>query len=705
MRSRHSSWLSLVGLLLLASGLFQAQPNELLVGGDYARMLDAHLTAAANRLLDERAEAIARLRTRDDIEARQATIRTRLTALIGGLPAAKTPLNARTTSRFVREGYRVENVIYESLPGFRVTANLYLPTRGMAPYPAIIGTAGHSTNGKASAVYQSAWIGFATRGYVVLAFDPPGQGERLEYYDPDTGRSRAGIGVPEHIMAGTQAMLTGATLARYMAIDGIRAFDYLLTRPEVDPARIAVAGNSGGGTQAAYLAVLDPRLAAAVVSCYITGWRELWPSEGPQDAEQVFPGFLREGFDFGDFLLAFAPKPILMTTAVRDFFPIDGARKTYREAATLFDRLGAADRAGYFEYDDTHGWSKPRREAAYRWLDKHFLKRDSAGDEGPVEPEPDSVLYATPTGQLSTSSGSETVQSLNLAVARRLEQSRPAATREQIARALELPVPQRAPAFTDKGRIRRSGYEIEKLEIESRAGVRVPALKFVPDGVSGPAPAILVVSSLGKTRESQAGQDVLEFVRAGRIVLAVDPRGIGEAAPPPRTTGYDATYQLAARTWLTGQPLAAMQVEDVLLAFRLLQADPRVDAARISIVGKESAGALALLAAALEPAIQQVAIERSITSFMDIVRAKIHQNVTHLVVPGALKTFDLPDAFRAIAPRRVWVVSPVQPNGAPAVLRDVRQRMARIDRGGHVTVLERMPGSPAAKFYAKWLAE
>ena len=698
------SCLSLIALLLW-SVRFDAQSTHLIVGGDYGRMLETHLAALAGRLLDERAAAVTRLDTREAIEARQATIRARLADQIGGLPAATSPLNARTTARFAREGYRVENVIFESLPGFRVTANLYVPTRGTPPYPAVIGTAGHSTNGKASAIYQSAWIGFARRGFVVLAIDPPGQGERLEYYDPDTGRSRAGIGVPEHIMAGTQVLLTGGSLARYMVIDGRRAFDYLAARPEVDRARIAVAGNSGGGTQAAYLAVFEPRLAAAVVSCYITGWRELWSTEGPQDAEQVFPGFLRGGFDFGDFLLAFAPKPVLMTTAIRDYFPIDGARGTHRETARLFDLLEVPAHAGYFEYDDTHGWSKPRREAAYRWLDKHFLERDSAGEEGPVEPEPDSVLYATPTGYLSTSVGSETVQSLNLAVARRLEQSRPAATREQIARALELSAPQRAPASVEKARIQQEGYQIEKLEIEVRPDVRIPALRFVPAGASGRTPAVLVVSSLGKTRESQSGQDVLDFVRAGRIVLAVDPRGIGEAGPPPRSNGYDSTYQLAARTWLTGRSLAAMQVEDVLLAFRLLQADPRVDAGRIAILGKESAGVLALLAAALEPAVHRVAIEHSVTSYMEIARARIHQNVTHLVVPGVLKTFDLPDAIRLIAPRRLWVVSPVQPNGAPAILREVRARMARIAGSGTITVVERMPGSPGAQFYARWLAD
>lgn len=131
-------------------------------------------------------------------------------------------------------------------------------------------------------------------------------------------------------MAGTQCLLTGTTYARWETWDGVRAFDYLLTRPDVDARRIAVAGNSGGGTQSAYLAVAEPRLASGVASCYLTSWEKLWAGPGPQDAEQNFPGFLKAGLDFPDFPIAFAPKPFLMTTAIQDFFPIDPDMRTRR---------------------------------------------------------------------------------------------------------------------------------------------------------------------------------------------------------------------------------------------------------------------------------------------------------------------------------------------------------------------------------------
>ena len=160
---------------------------------------------------------------------------------IGGFPE-KTPLNAKITGGFQRDGYRVENLVFESQPGFYVTANVYVPA-GQGPFPAVVGVAGHSATGKAIATYQMAWIGMVKRGFLVIAFDPAGQGERSEYFEPTFGKSVVGIGVAEHNMAGTQTLLTGMGYARYEIWDGIRSFDDLLTRKDVDPKRIAVSGN------------------------------------------------------------------------------------------------------------------------------------------------------------------------------------------------------------------------------------------------------------------------------------------------------------------------------------------------------------------------------------------------------------------------------------------------------------------------------
>ena len=372
-----------------------ARDGLVLPSGELREELAGYLTAQAETYWTARSAKVAALSSPAQVRERQQYIRTWMLDAMA-FPA-KTPLKAKITGGFARDGYRVEHLIFESQPKFYVTANVYIPTDVKGPFPAVLGVAGHSATGKAIDTYQYAWIGMVKRGFLVLAFDPPGQGERSEYFDEALGKSSVGIGVREHNMAGTQVLLTGATFARYEAWDGIRAFDYLLTRTDVDPKRVAVAGNSGGGTQSAYLAVVEPRLAASVISCYMTSWAKLWTKPGPQDAEQDFPGFLSAGLDFGDFMIAFGPKPITMLTGIRDFFPIEGARNTYAEVKRVFEVLDAPGQAGYFEYDDEHGWHKPRREATYRWLTKFLQGKDDDGAEPPIKPEPEKNLNATTT--------------------------------------------------------------------------------------------------------------------------------------------------------------------------------------------------------------------------------------------------------------------------------------------------------------------
>ncbi|HWQ53754.1 MAG TPA: alpha/beta hydrolase family protein [Bryobacteraceae bacterium] len=653
-------------LLLLVLSAAQAQ-TTLDVTAGLDGMVDRYLTGIAREQWQARAARIAALRTPAEVKERQAYIRKTMLDEIGGFPA-KTALNARITGTLDRADYKVEKLIYESQPRYYVTANVYVPKTGKPPYPAVLGTAGHSLDGKAAELYQRVWIALAKRGFVVLAYDPPGQGERLEYLDPATGKSHMpGGGTGEHTMAGTQCLLTGTSIARYMAWDGIRAFDYLLTRKEVDPARIAVAGNSGGGTQSSYLAVFEPRLAAAAPSCYITSWETLWSGPGPQDAEQNFAGFLRDGMGFSDFLIAFAPKPIQMATAMRDFFPIDGARATYAEARRVFELVRAGDRVGFFEYDDEHGWSRPRREATYRWFAKWLQKRQDDGAEPEFTTEPPANLQVTRTGQVATSiAGAETIQSLNAALGARIYGTRTGAGGKNIptlVRArLSVPETRGIPAWDRRGVVERQGYQIEKIEMQPEPGITVPGLVFVPSGGAARKSAVLWVNAAGKASDAAEGGGIETVVRAGHIVFAVDPRGWGEGASPSKKSGYSVAYQTAQRAFLTGRTLVGMQTGDVLRAFDYLNSRHDVDSGKIAILGKGNGGVVALYAAALEPRIARVARQDAPASYLDIVRSPMHEGIMDIVVPGVLRDFDLPDVAASVRPRTVVTLTGEKPD-------------------------------------------
>ncbi|MCP5119100.1 MAG: hypothetical protein GY953_50510, partial [bacterium] len=204
-------------------------------------MLRSFLRGIAAEQLAQRRAAIARLQTPDSVRERQQYIRAKLLDFIGGLPSRHTPLNLRRTGTLERDGYRIEKIVYESLPNFYVTANLYIPTAGSGPYPAVLQPLGLSQTAKARGLYQSLSVGLASHGYVVLTYDPIGQGERTIFHDEQTKTSRVGSSTREHQMVGIQSLLAGESVARYRSRDGIRGIDLLASLPAVDTERIGIA--------------------------------------------------------------------------------------------------------------------------------------------------------------------------------------------------------------------------------------------------------------------------------------------------------------------------------------------------------------------------------------------------------------------------------------------------------------------------------
>ena len=214
-------------------------------GRELRGMLSRWLHERAIGQIDQRRERTAKISSAQDLTARRQYIRERMTAAVGGFPE-RTPLNARVTAVMDRGDHRVEKIVFESQPGFHVTANLYVPKGGRAPYPAILFPLGHEEGAKAHATWQQLLVTFARKGYVALAWDTIGQGERIQLWDEDSKESKVVRSTTEHTINGLQCLLVGDALARYTIWDGMRALDYLLSRPEVDGKRVGT-GNSGGG--------------------------------------------------------------------------------------------------------------------------------------------------------------------------------------------------------------------------------------------------------------------------------------------------------------------------------------------------------------------------------------------------------------------------------------------------------------------------
>jgi cephalosporin-C deacetylase-like acetyl esterase len=654
MNRRHS--LSALALAVALCGAAVAQP-PVKADGDLSGMTDAYLTKIEQQDLSVRHDEIAAIRNASQVRERQAYIEKTLLHELGGFPE-RTPLHAQINGTLDRPDYQVQKLVYQSLPNFYVTANVYVPKSGHKPYPAILGVAGHSPYGKAADHYQTVWISLARRGFLVIAIDPVGQGERFEHLDPNTHRSLLPLnGTPEHMADGLQAMLTGSSLARYITWDGIRAIDYLESRDDVDKAHIGVTGVSGGGTQSTYIATLDSRISAAAIACYLTSWNAMWADPGPQDSEQVLDRFLADHLDYADFLIRIAPRPVEMDVATRDFFPIAGAHATYAEAKNIFHLLGVDDHINLTEADNPHRWSTPLRLSTYKWFAHWFQNRPDSGVEADVKLEIPAELNATPSGQvLITYPHAETVQSLNAALAEKLR-AKPAPTSiKQLAvlvrKRLDLPKEKLNPSVEKTGFYTQGNARVEKINIQTEPGITVPGLVFTPS--KGPARkhAILYLNPAGMAADAASGGAIDQLVQQGNVVLAIDPRGWGESAPPHKmVSGYRTDYQMSMHAILVGKSIPGMQTYDVLSAFQYLAKRSDVNPREISLHTQGIASNLGIFAAVLQPRIKTVVCDKAPMSFLAITQLKLNKTSPEAIIPGVLLDFDLPDLTQALGSR------------------------------------------------------
>ena len=204
----------------------------------------------------------------------------------------------------------------------------------------------------------------------------------------------------EHLHGGNQQLLVGEFFGSWRAWDGIRALDYLLTRPEVDPTRVGVTGNSGGGTMTTWLCGLEQRWTMAAPACFVTTFRRNFENELPADSEQCPPGILAMNLDHADFLAALAPKPIVILAKEKDFFDVRGSEEAFQKLKKLYTLLGAPENIKLYTGPTEHGYSIENREAMYQWFNQ-VTKISDMQKEPKVVVEKDETLWCTQEGQVA----------------------------------------------------------------------------------------------------------------------------------------------------------------------------------------------------------------------------------------------------------------------------------------------------------------
>jgi dienelactone hydrolase/pimeloyl-ACP methyl ester carboxylesterase len=613
---------------------------------DDPRPVDVHrqLLELAAQQEERRRARFAAVTSKAGLEALQASLRETVLRLLDGFPEKPGIPPARVTGTIVADDYVIEKLTYESFPGYFVTALLYRPKQVTKPLPGVLSPCGHSTNGKAAGAYQILHINLAKRGFVVLTYDPVGQGERSQFWDARKHRSRFDLSCGEHAVLGNPLYLLGSSLARYRIWDGMRGLDYLASRPEVDASQLGCVGNSGGGTLTAYIAALDPRVEVAAICCYITTLPRRMANRIQQDPsadpEQDIFGFVSEGIDHAGLLALRAPRPTLIGSAVKDFFPIEGARESFAEAKRLYEAAGAGHRIAMAEAPGGHGLSGPLRRAVYHWFDSYFAaKGEDQGPEFAVKPRPDAELQVCADGQVNLAMRSRPL----LPMAWEEFERKPNRARVPLHELLRLDPARLAP---------RNSRNAAASKTDRTAIVCVNG------------------NESGDWREDVAFLRAVE--RLGHEVLVIDPCGVGPSRPsifagaPHYADPLSGVEEnIAYNAFLVGKSLLGMRVADVLAAIE--RSREKVEPRRIIVCGRRDAALVACLAAAVSPAIDGVACQDMLHSFRTLFSAEGHAINAASILPDLLEQFgDISDIIARIAPRKVLVASGIGEFSKPA---------------------------------------
>jgi hypothetical protein len=387
---------------------------------------------------------------------------------------------------------------------------------------------------------------------------------------------------------------------------------------------------------------------------YITGFRRLLESIGPQDAEQNMYHVVSNGITHADFLELRAPNPALIVSGTRDFFSIQGARETYAEVKKAYSAFGAEANIGMVEDDFAHGYTPKLREGIYAFFQKNLNNPGNPSDEEVTLFDP-KELQITATGQVATSfPDAATVTSINIQQTQKLIDNL-AASRKSIDQHLSKvradvkeisgyiePAKQENPVF--RGRYQRDGYAVEMYALQGEDGYVVPTLLFVPHN-GNHFSAIVYVTPKGKAADAAPGGRIEQLVKKGYIVAAPDVIGTGE------TSGSGGVAMLIGRS------IAGIQAGDISRVVNFLKSRSDVDGSRIGGIGFENMGPVMLHAAALNNSINGIALVGSPLSYRSIVNSNFYnEGFAANAVAGALTAYDLPDLMGTLSPGKIALV-------------------------------------------------
>lgn len=547
----------------------------------------------------------------------------------------KTPLQPKVTGVITREEFRVEKIHFQSGPGLYVTGNLYLPARVEGKLPAVLYVCGHSGKGRDGnkTAFQHHGMWFATHGYVCLIIDTLQLGEIPGIHHGTYREGRWWWHALGYTPAGVECW------------NGIRALDYLSTRPEVDAERLAVTGISGGGAVTFWISAADERVKVAV------------PVSGMSDLESYVADKVINGhcdcmflvntyrWEWTTIAALVAPRPLLFLNSGHDtIFPMAGNDRIRERLERLY-RLYTDQPASLFDVGVTPGGHRDNLELrlmAYRWINLHLKGDDREVQEPPIPPIPDAELRVFPTDDdLPADRINDRIDESFIARPQ-LKMPTDADAFRAWARELNRQLRERVfhewPDQVPAAEVVEQSEQEPTLVLATESGLKITASRGAKPQKA--KRQVLIALAPG---EAPAGipEWATSVVEEDDMVTMVSPRG---SDPRFAWTEKSPPNYVARAHVLLGRTIDTGRVWDIAATARWLHENDSRDLP-VVVAGRGATGVLGAYAALLEPSIQSV---------VSIAPPASHREGPTLL--NVLRILDIPEVLGLLAPRELTVI-------------------------------------------------
>lgn len=573
------------------------------------------------------------------------TVKKKYHKLLGSFPR-KTQLNATITGTINEPGYRIEKLLYESFPGHHVTASLYIPD-GKGSFPAALLFCGHEDVSKATESYQRTAILFARNGFVVLVTDPISQSERHQLTDSN-GKPLTRGGTTEHTILNGLSNFVGTSTPADELWDNVRGLDYLVTRKEVDTARIGCLGNSGGGMQTIYFAGYEPRIKVMAVCSFLMSRERALELTGASDGCSHIPGEGKAGLEMNDILMAAAPRPLLVLAGRYDFIDYTGTVTAFEEIKKLYTVIGQPGKVKLFTVDDGHGISMPKREEAVTWFRKWLKPASPMIPEGHIPVHSDNELFVTRVGMVNKEfPGEVTIPQRNEALYREQQQRKKITYTAQqenarLAGLLSLDTSYTPAILERTGAVTVSGITVEKFILRKKGDLPLPLLIA---GNPQPKAIVIYFDETGKNKLADSAGFIKGLVDQGKLVILADLRGMGETTDRSDMNDpkyWNSEYRNAMLSLHIGKPLPGQRAGDILTLLNLLKREYKWKDLPVEIHASGRAVWPAVFAAQFHTYRTYVDLPLQQITYRKLLADPLTKDAYSIIVPDVLLYGDMP---------------------------------------------------------------